>query len=97
MAVTQTYYGARDDEHFSHPERSSHRVVSTGGYYERAVPYTYYDTPRHDPRPEYGSRQMTHTIIHDPHESQVDHHSGHSRRRIAVAVSYLPGIVIATY
>ncbi|WPH03281.1 Hypothetical protein R9X50_00615800 [Acrodontium crateriforme] len=87
MAVTQSYYGVRDDDHSPHAERSSHRVASTGGYYERAVPYTYYDNSRQDPRPNIEIRQMNHTIIHEPQEPKVDHQSGYSRRRIAVACS----------
>lgn len=79
--MMQTYYGGGD---FDPYHRTSHRPPPTAAYYDRPVPYTYYEHPRHDLRAEYGGRPVTRAMVHDP-ETEMVH--GQARRRIAVAVS----------
>ena len=80
MAMAPSYYDAAEYDHYN---RSLHRSMSTAAYYDRHIPYSYYDQPRHDFRGEYGGRPLTRTMIHEP---ELDGGPAGSRKRISVAV-----------
>lgn len=67
--------------------------MSNPAYYDRQVPYGYYDQPRQELRSEYGGRPITRAVIQEP-EPEVG--TGSSRRRIAVAVSVATNLHIPT-
>ncbi|KAK4543897.1 hypothetical protein LTR36_004671 [Oleoguttula mirabilis] len=79
--TTQSYYGSGEYDHFN---RTSHRSMSNGAYYERPTAYGYYEQPRQELRSEYGGRPVTRAMIQEP---EPDIGTGSSRRRIAVACS----------
>lgn len=87
--MTHTYYGngvgsGGDYDNFY---RSDHRHMSRAAYYDRNMPYGYYEqTLRYDNRSEYPGRPGVRTMIHEPDEPAAGEQR--TRKRISVAVRY---------
>lgn len=87
MMISPSYYDGAGNDMFYRDSPSGHRHISTAAYYDRQVPYHYYEQPRQDHRSEYPGRPTTRAMIHEPEPEAANEQP---RRRIAVAVSTKP-------